>query len=158
LILAGHRREPPGMRRTKMQWLRLIVLVLVGAFLLIQFVPYGRAHTNPPVRQEPNWDSQRTRQLAVDACFSCHSNETTWPWYSNVAPVSWRLQQHVDEGRSVLNFSEWGSGRQETGDIGEVIQEGEMPPWDYKLAHPESRLSDKENAELIRGLQATVGR
>jgi hypothetical protein len=146
------------MRRTKMQWLRLTVLVLLGAFLLIQLVPYGRDHSNPPVRQEPNWDSARTRQLAVDACFACHSNATTWPWYSNIAPISWRLQNHVDEGRSVLNFSEWDRGGQETGELAEAIQEGSMPPWDFKLAHPEARLSDSEKAELIRGLQATVGR
>jgi mono/diheme cytochrome c family protein len=145
------------MRRTRGQWIRLIVLIVVGAFLLIQLVPYGRDHTNPPGRQEPNWDSARTRQLAVDACFACHSNETEWPWYSNVAPISWRLQNHVDEGRSVLNFSEWGRNWPAAGEAAETVQEGEMPPWDFKLAHSEARLSDSEKTELARGLQATLG-
>ena len=146
------------MRRTPWQWIRLAALIVLGAFVLIQLVPYGRDHTNPPVRQEPNWDSARTRQLAADACFACHSNETTWPWYSSVAPISWRLQSHVDEGRSVLNFSEWNRSWPEAGDAAETIQEGSMPPWDYKLAHSEARLSDADKADLIRGLQATLGR
>ena len=86
------------------------VAVLAAAFLLIQLVPYGHAHDNPPVAAEPNWDSPQTRELAQRACFDCHSNETTWPWYSNVAPVSWLVQHDVDEGREYLNFSRWGLG------------------------------------------------
>ena len=65
----------------------LAILAVVALALLIQLVPYGRAHTNPPVVAEPNWDSPQTRELAVRACFDCHSNETTWPWYSNIAPI-----------------------------------------------------------------------
>ena len=53
----------------------------------IQLVPYGHAHTNPPVVQEPAWDSARTRQLFMAAFADCHTNETQWPWYSSVAPV-----------------------------------------------------------------------
>src|SRR5690349_11025724 len=68
------------------------LLAITGLFLLIQAVPYGRAHTNPPVVSEPHWDSPRTRELAKRACFDCHSNETRWPWYSHVAPMSWVLQ------------------------------------------------------------------
>ncbi len=87
-------------------------LVLAAAgFGLLQLVPYGRNHTNPPVAAEPAWASAQTRALAVRACFDCHSNETTWPWYSNVAPVSWLIQRDVDEGRRRLNFSEWNTTR-----------------------------------------------
>ncbi len=81
--------------------------VLVVGLIAIQLVPYGRNHTNPPVQSEPNWDSPETRALAERACFECHSNETAWPWYSNIAPVSWLVQHDVDEGREKLNFSEW---------------------------------------------------
>ena len=63
--------------------------------------------SNPPVTQEPKWDSARTRQLAADSCFDCHSNLTKWRWYSNVAPMSWLVQSDVDGGRAALNFSEW---------------------------------------------------
>ena len=65
----------------------IVLIVAVGGFLLIQFVPFGRDHTNPPVVQEPKWDSPATRELAKRACFDCHSNETVWPWYSNIAPA-----------------------------------------------------------------------
>ena len=73
----------------------------------IQLVPYGHTHTNPPVVQEPAWYSARTRQLFMAACADCHMNETQWPWYSSVAPVSWLVARHVQEGRERLNFSEW---------------------------------------------------
>jgi hypothetical protein len=59
---------------------------------------YGRDHSNPPVRIEPRWDRARTRELAVRACFDCHSNQTRWPWYSHVAPISWLVQHDVEEG------------------------------------------------------------
>jgi hypothetical protein len=132
------------------------VVLIVGA-LVIQVVPYGRDHSNPPVLAEPAWDAPATRELAVAACFDCHSNETVWPWYSNIAPISWRLQNHVTEGREKLNFSEWGTGEQETDEIVEVVRTGEMPPWDYTLTHPEARLSDGDMEALIDGLGATFG-
>jgi hypothetical protein len=131
--------------------------VLVVAFLAIQLVPYGRGHTNPPVTGEPPWDSAATRATADAACFDCHSNETRWPWYSNIAPLSWRLQQHVDEGREALNFSEWGTGDQEADDIVEVVRDGEMPPWDYLLMHPEARLEGADRDAFLAGLTATFG-
>jgi mono/diheme cytochrome c family protein len=76
--------------------------VVLGTLGAIQLVPYGRDHINPQVTQESRWDSARTRALAARACFDCHSNETVWPWYSNVAPVSWLIQRDVDEGRRAL--------------------------------------------------------
>jgi mono/diheme cytochrome c family protein len=59
------------------------------------------------VQAEPAWDSGRTRVLAQQSCFDCHSNLTKWPWDSNIAPFSWLIQRDVDSGRSALNFSEW---------------------------------------------------
>jgi hypothetical protein len=134
----------------------LVLLAAVVLFGLIQLVPYGRDHSNPPVQQEPNWDSPRTRELAVGACFDCHSNETIWPWYSNVAPVSWLVQRDVDEGRSKLNFSEWNVRGRGVDELTEVIREGEMPPSQYKLMHSSSRLSADEKDALINGLTATL--
>jgi hypothetical protein len=85
-------------RLRSLGWKKLVLLIAAGAALLvalIQAVPYGRAHSNPPVVSEPAWDSPRARELAVRACFDCHSNETVWPWYSNIAPVSWLIQSDV---------------------------------------------------------------
>ena len=139
---------------------KFIILFIIGAFalfVLIQLVPYGRAHTNPPVVQEPQWDSPQTRELMQRACFDCHSNETVWPWYSNIAPVSWLVQRDTDEGREKLNFSEWGRGEQEVDEIFEVVKEGEMPLPIFLITHPEARFTPVETEALIAGILATFG-
>ena len=130
--------------------------VIVAGALLIQAAPYGRSHKNPPVMSEPPWDSPRTRDLAVRACFDCHSNETAWPWYSNVAPVSWLVQNHVDEGRAALNFSEWTQPRQRVRESSETVAEGEMPPAYYYLFGAHKRLTDAEKQELVTGLTTSL--
>lgn len=143
------------MRKTLVRW----ILIGGGILLLgIQAIPYGRHHANPPARVEPAWDSAQTRELAVRACYDCHSNQTVWPWYSNIAPVSWLVQSDVDEGRNKLNFSEWSRPQKEAKKSAEEVQEGEMPEWYYVVAHPEAQLSSAERQALIRGLGATFGR
>jgi hypothetical protein len=134
---------------------RLVLLSLLGLLVLIQFVPYGRDHANPPVTAEPQWDTPQTRVLAASACFDCHSNETEWPWYTSVAPVSWLVQNDVRGGRETLNFSEWDRPQGEIEEVAEVIAEGEMPPWYYAINHSAARLSDQEKQRLIDGLRAT---
>ena len=140
-----------------------LIAIVVAGVLLLQLVPYGRAHDNPPSVQEPNWDSAQTRELAARACYDCHSNTTVWPWYSNIAPVSWLVQRDVDEGREHLNFSDWNQSHAEHGheegeveELGEVVLEGEMPPPNYLLTHPEARLTQAELAALAAGLLATA--
>ncbi|HSL69393.1 MAG TPA: heme-binding domain-containing protein [Longimicrobiales bacterium] len=133
-------------------------LVLVLAFVAIQFVPYGRDHVNPPVGAEPTWDSPGTRALAEQACFDCHSNETEWPAYSRVAPVSWLIQRDVSEGRAVLNFSEWQRPQEEATEAAEKVLEGEMPLGIYRLMHAHARLSAANRERLARGLERTLGR
>lgn len=156
-------------------------LAIVGVIALIgiQFVPVQR--TNPPVVSEPQWDSPETKALAERACFDCHSNQTKWPWYSYVAPASWLVADHVEEGRDKLNFSEWGMARGGEGEEGEEdetyegreggergegdepdeiveeVEEGKMPIPSYLLLHPEARLSPAETQALIAGLKATFG-
>ncbi|NMB80393.1 MAG: heme-binding domain-containing protein [Ignavibacteria bacterium] len=140
------------------------LVVLLGTalfvFLLIQLVPYGRDHTNPPVTGEPAWDSAETRALAKRACFDCHSNETVYPWYSNVAPVSWLVMHDIEEGRGNLNFSEWETGskwaQHAADEAVEAIQTGKMPLPIYVVQHPEARLTDIEKQALIKGLAASL--
>ncbi len=141
---------------SRLNW-RWGVLAVVVLFVLIQLVPYGRNHTNPPVLAEPEWDSPQTRELAVRACFDCHSNETKWPFYSHIAPMSWLVQKDVDEGRSRLNFSEWTRPQQDADDAAEVVREGTMPLKQYLFLHPEARLSAAEREALANGLEATIG-
>lgn len=137
-------------------WFR-IALGLLGALLAIQLVPYGRAHANPPVTGEPAWDAPETRALAKQACFDCHSNETEWPAYASIAPASWLVQHDVDEGRAVLNFSEWTRPQEETTEASEEVLEGEMPPAAYMLVHTQARLARADRDRLARGLARTLG-
>ena len=122
---------------------------LAGFFILIQFIPYGHQHTNPPVTKEPAWDSPQTRALAKRACFDCHSNETRWPWYSNVAPMSWLVQDDVDGGRHHLNFSEFDKKQGHAHHAAEEIENGDTPIWFYVPMHSEAKLTADEKAALI---------
>ena len=131
--------------------------VLVGLFAFIQIIPYGRTHTNPPTIAEPNWDSPRTRELAVRACFDCHSNNTRWPWYSDLAPFSWAVQFDVEAARTVVNYSEWNQEYALAGYSGRRTRDGNMPPYKYRKAHPEADLTPAEREELARGLEASIG-
>jgi mono/diheme cytochrome c family protein len=133
-----------------------IVFAVVGVIVLIavgvQLVPYGRMHVNPPVRSEPQWDSPRTRELFRRACAECHSNETVWPWYSNIAPASWLIYNDVAEGRGKFNFSDWGNDPGELDEMIEQIDRGGMPPIQYWIFHPGSRLSPAQKETFIKGL------
>jgi hypothetical protein len=129
---------------------------LVGLFALMQLVPYGRTHSNPRVVKEPPWDSPRTRELAKRACFDCHSNETKWPWYANVAPMSWAVEFDVEGARRVINFSRWDLTFPLAGYSADSVRVGGMPTFKYRMAHPEANLSREETEELARGLDATL--
>lgn len=134
-----------------MRFVKWGVAILVGLFAVIQLVPYGHNHTNPPVTREASWPTPQARRLAVDACYDCHSNQTTWRWYSFVAPASWYVANHVSEGRDRLNFSEW-DRPQRAEELSETVLEGSMPPRYYTLIHPAARLSRAEKQALIRAL------
>jgi hypothetical protein len=133
-----------------MRWLGRLAIAATVGLLAIQLVPYGRDHANPPVVLEPVWPSAETRELAVRACFDCHSNETVWPWYSNVAPMSWLIQRDVEEGRDELNFSEW--HRDQDDDAAETVLDGSMPPARYLPLHSDARLTDEQRRSLAAGL------
>jgi hypothetical protein len=136
--------------------LGLGLLAVVGLFILIQLAPFGRNHTNPPVAQEPAWDSAETRALAKRACFDCHSNESVWPWYSNIAPVSWLVAHDVNEGRSAMNFSDWGRAAERGQKVARQVQRSAMPPSFYLPMHPTAQLTADERTQLIAGLQKSL--
>lgn len=124
-----------------------------AAFVLIQAVPYGWNRTNPPVTADAPWPSAQAESLARAACYDCHSNETEWPLYSYVAPMSWLVRRDVEAGRDELNFSEW-DRNSDANDAAHEIEDGTMPPRRYTLIHPDARLSDDDKAELIAALDA----
>ncbi len=135
-----------------------IVAIGVG-LVVLQVWPYGRDHTNPPVVKEPLWDSPQTRALAVRACFDCHSNETQWPWYTHVAPISMMVYQDVVKGREAVNFSNWNDEAwtsKQTERMIEVINKNQMPLPYYLILHPTANLSSAEKGQLVNGMIATL--
>ncbi len=139
------------------KWIvRLIVFGLV-VFGALQLLPRGDALANPPVKQEPNWDSPKTRELAQRACFDCHSNETNWPWYTKVQPVSMLLNNDITKGREKMNFSEWNPDESpKAGSIAKMIRSNKMPLPRYLMLHPEAKLTLEEQEQLILGLANTL--
>ena len=137
-------------------WLKALIVVAVLG-VAIQFVPYSVEDRS--ARDEPAWDSPNTRKLFMRACADCHSNETNVLWFEHVAPVKWYVANHVEEGRSALNVSEWhtAAGR-DMDELTKVIEEGEMPldSYTYLGLHPDAKLSAAERQQLVDGLKATA--
>ena len=134
-----------------MKWTATGCLILLIA---AQFV--RPAKTNPASDESGAIQSHVEMDPAVSdvlgrACYDCHSNATEWPWYSKIAPVSWFLVSHVNDGRRHLNFSEWtkydrAKAAKKLQEIDEEVQSKAMPLSSYTLLHPEARLSDQERA------------
>jgi len=140
---------------------RNLLLAFLAVFALIQFKVIDKS----PIEINPESDFLMIEQapkevveLIQTSCYDCHSNLTTYPWYSNIAPVSWWLKGHIDNGRGKLNFSEWDSYSLEESDTLKVksanmIEKKWMPILTYKIIHKESRLSDEQRALLIGWLK-----
>src|ERR671916_3090062 len=121
----------------------------VGLAVAVQFVPYGWRHPNPPVTMDAPWPDAASERIARESCYSCHSNETDWPLYSYVAPMSWLVRQDVERGREELNFSEWDG---DADDAAEAVADGSMPPDRYTVIHGDADLSTEEQERLIAAL------
>jgi Haem-binding domain len=128
-----------------------IVGIVVG--IGIQFIPVDGIGTNPEDRFTPDAPPE-VLAILRKACFDCHSNETVWPLYAQLAPGSWLMSRDVNKGRNKMNISEWGEYDGEERDYDketawEQIEKGEMPPWFYILPfHPDAKLTDAEKATL----------
>jgi hypothetical protein len=132
--------------------LKWCAIVLLSALLLAQL--YRPAKTNPEtdLALDVNAHLQLSPEVAAildRACRDCHSNQTQWPWYSHVAPVSWFVIDHVNDGRSHLNFSEW--GRYEGGEVADQlrsicreVRSGVMPLNSYLWMHRNAKLTDED--------------
>lgn len=127
------------------------LLALVGVAAAIQFLPIGRVD-NPRVSQEAPWPNAQARSIAVAACYACHSNEVKLEWFDRIAPASWLVASHVEEGRDKLNFSEWDRS-QEIDEASEAVGEGSMPLSSYTWLHPGARLSNGDKRILIDALR-----
>lgn len=130
----------------------IALLGIAGGLLLAQLVPVQR--TNPPAKGDvsapPGIEATLRR-----ACYDCHSNETRWLWYSRIAPISWLAAHDVELGRKEVNFSEWGeyypaTRKRKLRWMDRALRQEAMPPWPYRIVHPEARLTEKERAALER--------
>ncbi|MFB9120291.1 heme-binding domain-containing protein [Bergeyella porcorum] len=133
-------------------------------FALIQLIPIDR--TNPPLEGKHNFvevmnTPTEVRQLLKTSCYDCHSNETVYPSYAYVAPISWSVKHHINKGRRHLNFSEWGTYNRELKEgmlkngIGD-LEENRMPLAGYVAQHPEARLTKAQKKLLIDYFQKVL--
>jgi hypothetical protein len=128
--------------------MKKVLIVLVIIIVGIQFIPVEQ--TNPPITSEIS-APENVKTILKKACYDCHSNETNWAWYTKVAPASFLAAKDVNDGRKHLNFSEWNIDKENKykEEIWEEIREEQMPPWQYKIMHSESKLSQDEK-NIIR--------
>ena len=116
--------------------------------------------TNPPLKGDLAAPPQ-IKTLLRGACYDCHSNETRWPWYTHIAPVSWLVGHDVERGRQELNFSEWGSyypatRRRKLQWINRALREETMPPWKYRVLHPGTGLTQGDLMVLEQWIEAEI--
>lgn len=140
-----------------MSIIKKILFGLLAVVVIIQFFRIDK--TNPPVNRTLDIMnvvpvSTEIKSILKTSCYDCHTNETVYPWYTNIAPVSWWIKKHIDDGRDELNFSEWGNYSLRRKDhkldeIVEMVDEDEMPLPSYLIAHGDARLSTEQKAQLV---------
>lgn len=131
----------------KKKWIGIFIVLFIIA---IQFWPVER--TNPPVLSDIQ-APPAVKEVLRTGCYDCHSNETHWPWYGYVAPVSWLVANDIQEARDKMNFSEWesipaGDRPATVKRIWKEVEDGEMPLLMYRLIHPEARLAEDQKKLL----------
>lgn len=134
-----------------------VLITSISVYLLIfalQFIIFD--YNNPPIKNEPNWDSQKTKETFKSLCADCHSNETRYPWYSYVPPFSLLVHYDIHEGREHFNSSEY--NLEDGVKSAYEFNKGEMPLRVYTLIHDHPALYGKAKMEFIKGLEATFGK
>lgn len=134
-----------------------ILLGLVAFFITIQLIRIDK--TNPAYNEAEDFltVTQAPADMAAlvkTACYDCHSHQSAYPWYTNIAPVSWLIANHIKEGRQHLNFSTWSSYPAEKAahkleECAEEVSEGEMPMKSYVLMHSEAKMTDAQKEKLV---------
>ncbi|MDX1760532.1 heme-binding domain-containing protein [Salinimicrobium sp. TIG7-5_MAKvit] len=139
-----------------MKFLKIIGLVLLVAFVGIQFIPTNRNQADyisksdfTEVYEVP----ENINTILQTSCYDCHSNNTNYPWYNKIQPFTWYLNDHIEKGKADLNFSEFGEyssrrQRSKLRSISSQVKDGEMPLQSYTLVHWDAKLSDKEKEEF----------
>ena len=134
------------------KWMKKLGFGLIAVFMVAQFVPVARV--NPTERGQPAAPTE-VQAVLQRACYDCHSNETQWPWYSQVAPMSFLIARDVTDGRRELNFSLWNQYNErrkarKLKEIAEQVEKGKMPQWYYVSLHPDAKLSVADRELIIK--------
>ncbi len=141
--------------------MKKVLVILLIAFVIIQFFRIDKTNPAPTPQMDfltTKSTPESTAKLIKNGCYDCHSNETKYPWYSNVQPIAWFLQSHFDEGRKELNFSTFATYEPKRQahklyEAAEMVQTDKMPLDSYVLGHPEANFSEAEKKELIEYFQ-----
>lgn len=139
-----------------------LALGFIALLVIIQFFRIDK--TNPVVVQQNDFISitnppDDIKQILKTSCYDCHSYESYYPWYTNVAPISWWVKQHINEGREELNFSEWGTfsekrKKHKLEEVYEEVDEEEMPLKSYLIVHHDAKLTVEQKNELVAWFKA----
>lgn len=143
--------------------LKKVLLMILAVVVLLQLIPVDRS--NPEYDEGKDFlsatqASTEVTEIVKAACYDCHSHQTVWPWYAYVAPASWVISNHVEEGRDELNFSEWteyetGKKDHKLEECIEALTEGWMPEQSYVRLHKEAKLTDEQRAVLVNFFKET---
>ena len=138
-----------------------IIVGLLTLLILIQFIRVDKTNPAVDVNNDFITVTKAPAEIAAvlkNACYDCHSNETKYPWYFNVAPVSWWAKDHVNDGRKHLNYSIWNSYNKERQnhkleEMYSEVEEGEMPLSSYTIMHGDAKLTAEQKAALTEWLK-----
>lgn len=141
-----------------MKLFKRILLFVIILLIAIQFIPYKHPQTNNNTKGDIIVTGQISGEIASilkTSCYDCHSNQTHYPWYSHIAPVSWLLASHINEGKEDLNFSEWNSYNKrrkisKLSDIKELVEKNEMPISSYTFIHRKAKLNEHEKNLIMK--------
>lgn len=138
----------------------LILLVVIQVFRIDKSTKAVNPETDFIAMTSANGEVEHLLKVA---CYDCHSNQPTFPWYTNIAPVSWWIKHHIDEGSHHLNFSDWGTYTQKRKnhkleECIEMVEEGEMPMDSYTWMHKEAKLTDAQKLQLVEFFKAVKNR
>lgn len=140
------------------QTMKKILIVLLAAFIMIQFFPIDK--TNPATNEGMDFlkiknTPEPIAKMIRNSCYDCHSNETKYPFYSNIQPVAWLLKNHIDEGRKELNFSTFATYEpkiqaHKLEEAAENVEQSKMPLESYLLGHSNAKFTDVQRKELAQ--------
>jgi len=141
-----------------MKWIKRLLVLIVVLLVVIQFVPIKTPSNNVNISNDLVSVEKLDGDVSVilkTSCYDCHSNQTPYPWYSHVAPVSWLVANDVKEGRAKLNFSDWKLNNKrrkirQLEDIKEQVQQGEMPMGIYTVIHKKAKLTESQKQLLVK--------